>query len=365
VPPSPASDGSGPAASAYPIAGILKWLLEQHGGTNGLPAWNDPHLKSKLESLTSLSRNTVADLLKERRRKEPPRKDTCRSLAEVFRRAIPAIGWEWFRVSSVAELERLVEASAGDGQTISITVPRKSACPLDVLRAKLPGTYVTYRYSIDRSQIRHVAREVIEITERTDQFRFRMSFRTGGHGEEDGTLMWFEGIVLPVGWSLCFTGWETERLRSLFFHWARHSPNTPYHLGMLNSTKREHPYYPIAACTLMIKVEAGPSEKEKERYFEEATRIASFDKIIEEDFGPDALDPIGVFLSNSINTIRADGNALVEAVLRINEDRFEARMRDIYQQALLRGRAPFVRDWKQRSVRPPLRRGSNVPQVGA
>jgi hypothetical protein len=134
---------------------------------------------------------------------------------------------------------------------------------------------------------------------------------------------------------------------------------------MLNSTKREHPYYPIAACTLMIKVEAGPSEKEKERYFEEATRIASFDKIIEEDFGPDALDPIGVFLSNSINTIRADGNALVEAVLRINEDRFEARMRDIYQQALLRGRAPFVRDWKQRSVRPPLRRGSNVPQVGA
>ena len=54
-------------------------------------------------------------------------------------------------------------------------------------------------------------------------------------------------IVLPVGWSLCFTGWETERLRSLFFHWNRNSPNTPYHLGMLNSTKREHPYYPIAA----------------------------------------------------------------------------------------------------------------------
>jgi hypothetical protein len=113
----------------------------------------------------------------------------------------------------------------------------------------------------------------------------------------------------------------------------------------------------------MIKAEARPSEKE--RYFEEATRIAAFDKMIEEDFGPDALDPIGVFLSNSISTIRADGNALVEAVLRINEDRFEARMRDIYQQALLRGRAPFARDWKQRAARPPLRRGGNVPQVGA
>jgi hypothetical protein len=321
------------------IVQILKWLFQTYGARLHLPKWDDALFHLKLAALAGLTANGANNLIHNGVAR--PKTRTREKLADVFKPVIAHIHADWFLLT-LEEFQARAASGPINRVVISVAVPNSSVCSKADLK-KLCGAYVCYRYSIDHTENRCVAREVLQIFENGGHLRFSMSFRTTDGNAADGELMSFEGIILPIGQGLFFVGWEELRGRSLFFRWDRDASLVPYHFGMLSSTKRSWPYYPIAACTVIIKLNYNPANMP--RFLEKVTKIQPFDEIIKNDFGEDAINSMQTFLSNSLDSIRTDGNAREERVLRINEDRFSAKMPELHRAAMAQPKSPLRREW--------------------
>ena len=225
-------------------------------------------------------------------------------------------------------------ASSATKKAISIEVPAagygNSKRTTSKLNDWLCGVYICYRYSFERSIERYVAREVLHVKqENNGTFTFAMSFLPGsGEGSED--IETFEGIVLPFSNSIFFAGWDAHRGRSLFMYRDEGIAWRECRFAILSSTRHSAPYYPVAACTVIIKINQ-KSQVDVLRFMRQATRIRPFNEIIKADFGVGAMEAMRTFIDNTPSNIRTDGNAREEALLRLNLDRFEGRMFDIVE----------------------------------
>jgi len=340
-PPSP--QGSHDADSA--IRAIIRWLVEEYGRYLNVPSWDDEGFLAKFTKTCRLSgqavpRNTVRNLLNGQTR--VPRPNTCTKLAGFFKPVIPHIEPSWFEASSLEQFQTLVHAQPSDRQFVTITVPKNTDFDAGWLSRWLCGVYVCYRFSFERSRERKVAREILHITG-IDQFQFRMSFLIGG-GDSDGeTVEVFDGIVLPIRRSVFFAGWEPHRSRSLHMRLDTADDWRHCRFAILSSTRRQYPYYPVAACTVLIKMNHMPDDIGQ--FMKDATKIRHFNTMIEADFGKPALAPMELFLYNSSHRVNEAGVFYEESTFRLHEERFCGMMPDLHNDALLHAFPPFKKGW--------------------
>ncbi len=158
-----------------------------------------------------------------------------------------------------------------------------------------------------------------------------MSFVPGGE-ESDQDVETFEGVVLPLRESVFFVGWNDHRGRSLFLHrdFARESRDC--RIGILISTRLSNNRAPLAACTVLVKMQREP--KNIAKFMQDTTIIRQFNDIIDADFGENAREMLATFLYNGVQITEIGGKAIPDVILRLNLYRFTAGMPPIYRAAL-------------------------------
>jgi hypothetical protein len=159
-------------------------------------------------------------------------------------------------------------------------------------------------------------------------------------------------VILPLGESLFFAGWNEDRGRSLFFHCDYSAESKNCRIGILTSTRLSNNRAPLAACVVMIKRESPP--KNFAQFVKDVTISLPFDAMIDADFGKGARTWLGEFLSNDPHTIDFEGRIVPDSVLRLNLHRFTAGMPSLYRAALGNKdiAAPFTAEWEQQEESP-------------
>ena len=207
---------------------ILKYLVDKHGAELGLPGWADQDFVSGLSRKTRVSPGTARNF-REGLSNHPQAKIRER-LADLFREVVPHLEPQWLLYEFSGPLRRAGWAQQPkDRKNITLSIPMEGYRQFDRLQKWLCGVYICYRYSFEQSEEKLVAREVLHVKERNGNFWFEMSFVPGGE-ESDQDVETFEGVVLPLGESVFFVGWNDHRGRSLFLHrdFARESRDCRY-----------------------------------------------------------------------------------------------------------------------------------------
>ena len=317
------------SANLPTITLILKYLVDKHGAELGLPAWGDQDFVSGLSRKTRVSPGTARNL-REGLSNHPQAKIRER-LVDFFREAVPHLEPQWLLYDSLKLFADRVEQQPKDRKIITLSIPMEGYRQFDRLHKWLCGVYICYRYSFEQSEEKLVAREVLHIKERNGNFWFEMSFVPGGE-ESDQDVETFEGAVLPLGESIFFVGWNDHRGRSLFLHrdFARESRDC--RIGILSSTRLSNNRAPLAACTVLVRMEREP--KNVASFMRDMTIIRPFNDIIDADFGENAREMLERFLDNGVQRTEIGGKAVLDVVLRLNLYRFTAGMPPIHRAAL-------------------------------
>jgi hypothetical protein len=308
---------------------ILKYLVDKHGAELGLPRWADKDFVSGLSQKARVSPGTARNL-REGLSNHPQAKIRER-LADLFREAVPHLEPQWLLYESLDLFIERVGQEPKDRKNITLSIPMEGYRQFDRLQKWLCGVYICYRYSFEQSEEKLVAREVLHVEERNGNFLFEMSFVPGGE-ESDQDVETFEGVVLPLGESVFFVGWNDHRGRSLFLHRDFAREWRDCRIGILSTTRLSTNRAPLAACTVLVKMEREP--KEIARFMQDTTIIRLFNDIIDADFGVNAREMLESFLDNGVQMTEIGGNAVLDAVLRLNLYRFTAGMPPIYTAAL-------------------------------
>jgi hypothetical protein len=320
-----------PPSSTNPpaITQILKYLVDNHGAELGLPGWDDKDFVSGLSRKARVSAGTARNF-REGLSNHPQAKIRER-LVDLFREAVPHLEPQWLLYDSVELFVERLEQQPKDRKNITLSIPIEGYRQFDRLHKWLCGVYVCYRYSFEQSEEKLVAREVLHIQERNGNFWFEMSFVPGGE-ESDQDVETFNGAVLPLGESVFFVGWNDHRGRSLFLHrdFARESRDC--RIGILSTTRLSNNRAPLAACTVLVKMERDP--KNLPRFMRDMTIIRPFNDIIDADFGKNAREMLESFLDNGVQMTEIGGKTVIDVVLRLNLYRFTAGMPPIYRAAL-------------------------------
>jgi hypothetical protein len=320
---------------------IIKHLIDAHAAELGLPAWTDPDFVSVFARKARISPGTSRSI-RDGLSKGLQSKIRDR-LAELFRDAIPHIEPHWFQLSLPDFIARAQEQPRNK-KRVSFDIPAAGYKNFERLQRWLCGVYVCYRYSFEQSDERLVAREVLSVGDRAGTLLFQMSFVPGG-GEAGQEVNTFDGVVLPLGESLLFVGWNEDRGRSLFFHCDYAAESRNCRIGILTSTRLSNNQAPLAACVVLIKRETPP--RNFEEFIKGATMSLPFEAMIDADFGKGARTWLGEFLSNEPHTIDLEGRMIPDFVLRLNLHRFTAGMPPLYRAALGNKhiRSPFKPEW--------------------
>ena len=102
--------------------------------------------------------------------------------------------------------------------------------------------------------------------------------------------------------------------------------------GLLSSTRLGSNRAPLAACTVIVKMQREP--KNLERFMRDVTVIRQFNDIIDADFGENAREMLATFLHNGDQKSEIGGTEVLDAILRLNLYRFTTGMPPIYRAAL-------------------------------
>ena len=308
---------------------ILKYLVEKYGAELGLPGWNDQDFVSGLSRKVRVSPGTARNF-REGLSNYPQAKIRER-LVDLFREVVPHLEPQWLLYDSLPLFVERLEQEPKDRKIITLSIPLEGYRQFDRLQKWVCGVYICYRYSFEQSEEKLVAREVLHVKERNGNFWFEMSFVPGGE-ESDQDVETFEGVVLPLGESVFFVGWNDHRGRSLFLHrdFARESRDC--RIGILSTTRLSNNRAPLAACTVIVKMQREP--KNIAKFMRDMTIIRQFNDIIDADFGENARDMLATFLDNGVQMTEIGGKEVPDVVLRLNLYRFTAGMPPIYRAAL-------------------------------
>jgi len=318
-----------PAANQPVVTSILKYLIGQYGSGLGLPGWDDQEFVSGFAKKAKISLGTARNL-REGLSSHPQAKIRER-LAGLFREAVPHFEPQWLLYQELQQFIDRLEEQPKDRKTITLSIPAEGFRHIDRLQRWLCGVYVCYRYSFEQSEERLIAREVLHVTQRSGNFSFKMSFVPGG-AETDQDMRTFDGVVLPLGDSVFFVGWNDHRGRSLFLHCDFAAESKDCRLGILSSTRLSSNRAPLAACTVIVKRQSEP--KDMARFMRETTLCRPFDEIVDADFGENAREHLAAFLCNSPPVVEVGGRSVPDTVLRLNLFRFTVGMPPIYRAAL-------------------------------
>jgi hypothetical protein len=102
--------------------------------------------------------------------------------------------------------------------------------------------------------------------------------------------------------------------------------------GLLSSTRLSNNRAPLAACTVIVKMQREP--KNIAKFMRDMTIIRQFNDIIDADFGANAREMLATFLDNGVQRTEIGGKAVLDVVLRLNLYRFTAGMPPLYRAAL-------------------------------
>jgi hypothetical protein len=333
------------------IIAILEWLVDKYGEPLGLPKWGASRLVAELADKSGMTEPGIRNLINGRTKKAA-QIETCNKLQSVFKSEIPHLQARWFQVASLDEFIDRIEHPPPNRRYLKIGVPwagyrdRDKDDTFDNLARWLKGVYVCYRYSFSRSADRGVAREVLWV--RMDgerEFLFRMSFLRD-NSDESSIAETFEGIVLPLGQSIFFAGWDMDRGRALFMRRSFENEMRECRFAILSSTRESGDFYPVAACTVLIKAGIEETEENVLSFMRDATCIRPLDEMISADFGAEHVQQMSTLLDNSPLSVRADNSGVAETVLRVNLDRFRGWMPAILQNAKSTANGPFKKGWK-------------------
>jgi hypothetical protein len=308
---------------------ILKYLVDKYGSELGLPGWDDQDFVSGLARKTRVSPGTARNL-REGLSNHPQGKIRER-LVDLFREAIPHLEPQWLLYEPLELFIERVEQEPKDRKVITLSIPMEGYRQFDRLHKWLCGVYICYRYSFEQSEKKLVAREVLHVEERNGNFRFEMSFLPGG-GEGDQDVDTFNGVVLPLGESVFFVGWNDRRGRSLFLNCDFAPETRDCRFGIVSSTRLNNNRAPLAACTVIVKMQREP--KDVVRFMRDMTITRQFNDIVDADFGENAREMLATFLDNGVQITEVGGKAIPDVVLRLNLHRFTAGMPPIYRAAL-------------------------------
>ena len=307
---------------------ILKHLVDKFGPQLGLSAWDDQDFVSALSRKAGVSAGTARNF-REGLSNHPQVKIRER-LADLFREAVPHLEPQWFQCESLELFRNRIEQQPEDRKVITLSIPASGYLHSDRLRKWLCGVYICYRYSFEQSEERRVAREVLHVRQRNGNFSFRMSFMPGGE-DSDQDVKTFEGVVLPIGESVLFVGWDDHRGRSLFMNRDFAPESRDCRFGILSSARLSN-IAPLAACTVLVKMRREPRAIDK--FMRDMTIIRPFNDIIDADFGEHGRDMMATFLDNGVQMTEIGGKAVRDGVLRLNLHRFTAGMPPLYRAAL-------------------------------
>jgi transcriptional regulator with XRE-family HTH domain len=340
---------------------ILKWLVDNYHEELRLKPWGHPGLIAELARRARVSINTIKNICNGT--VASPRIKSLKGLTRVFGEArdLTQLDAPWFFDSSLEIFQARLKHATGRHRFIRIDIPDAGFGRSDQEQRRLarwlPGVYVTYRYSFERSREFKVAREVMHIKREADTsgghpprdtFSFVMSFLPGG-GDEHEEVEFFEGVALPLENSIFFAGWDTRRGRSLFWYRSAAAEWSGCRFGILTSTRYTEPYYPVSACTVCIKADH-IADNEVHDFMVKVTKIRPFDEIVPVDFGEKAVNAMRISLDNTPAEKDADGKPVDDAVLSLNLDRFARRLPSLVQEARTEKRGPFAAGWKSTKV---------------
>jgi hypothetical protein len=337
---------------------ILKYLVDKYGSELGLPGWDDQDFVSGFARKTRVSPGTARNF--HEGLSNHPQAKIRERLVDLFREAVPHLEPQWLLYDSLQLFVDRLEQQPKDRKLITLSIPMEGYRQFDRLHKWLSGVYVCYRYSFEHSEEKLVAREVLHVEERNGNFWFEMSFVPGGE-ESDQDVETFQGAVLPLGVSLFFVGWNHHRGRSLFVNCDFAAESRDCRFGLLSSTRLGSNRAPLAACTVIVKMQREP--KNIERFMRDVTVIRQFNDIIDADFGENAREMLATFLHNGEQRTDIGGKEVLDAVLRLNLYRFTAGMPAIYRAALSDPglKSAFKLHHAPAAGDTPLKKGSPIP----
>ena len=330
-PPRTKSDRHSRRSSTNPpaITLILKYLVDKHGAELGLPGWNDQDFVSGLARKARISTGTARNF--HEGLSNHPQAKIRERLVDLFRDAVPHLDPQWLLYNSLDLFIERVELQPKDRKVITLSIPAEGYRQLDRLQKWLCGVYICYRYSFEQSEEKLVAREVLHVKQRNDHFSFEMSFVPGGE-ESDQDVETFDGVVLPLGEFVFFVGWNHHRGRSLFMNCDFAPKSRDCRFGILSSTRLANNRAPLAACTVIVKMQREP--KDIAKFMRAMTITRPFNDIVDADFGENARETLAAFLDNGVQMTEIGGKAVLDVVLRLNLYRFTAGMPPVYRAAL-------------------------------
>jgi hypothetical protein len=266
------------------------------------------------------------------------------------------------RIDAPGSTDQLGGEATEDSQVLSLTIPKQEPRLARELVPWLCGLYICYRYSFEVSLEHLVAREVLYVWNDEGTLRFYLWYVRGGD-VPGSKVEAFEGIIVPAGRSLMFVGTSEDRCRSLALQYDSGPGFRFCRFGIMTSTKTRDPKVPVAACTVMIKLEGMPDNwKEWGTSGSGIIGVSRWEEIIEKDFDPNGTkDKVGNgelrvsheewmrrFLDNTPlvdpNTAKAD------SIMRLNMERFGFHMDLIRTNVLAAtgGDVPFGMQWRMR-----------------
>lgn len=348
-----------PPRQPAPFAPKFEMLLEACRHELRLPHWNAADFGRRFSDAAQENWGiaftpSVVTNLREGQTIRPigPNRD---AFAALFRIARPDLRASWFNLELDEFRERLAAATA-DREAFTIYAPKYTGrepgtIPLDELTTWLTGLYVSYRYSYEESDEYKIAREVLYISETEGRFYFRLWYARGGTG---GVVEDFNGVVIPIGKSLYFTGASSDRGRTIVLRQDRGTRTNTCRIGMMTSSKVQKDASPVAACVVMFKLPTPPPDCDwRDLYCSNKAGVVGVfprDVVLREDFmhGSDDLNQATYHVNNHSEAhtfeewmrifvdnvpLRPEaqiGSPIPDGVLRLHLDRFYRVMFDIH-----------------------------------
>jgi hypothetical protein len=344
---------------------IVEHMLQLHGSKLHLPPLSTrSRLADEIAKRTKLSAKLIKNILEGKSGR--PNSKTCERLVQLFS-GVAIVEPAWFLADTFDAFLALLEHQQQLPTPRHVTIQIPTA-PLGLYDEEwICGTYVTYRYSFEAIDDSIVAREVMHVARNGDALNFTMSF--WANSDQPGQIAQrYAGNVVPIGRSVMAFGFNTgtnrhDRARAIFLDDDRGSKALmTCRFGIMTSTRLHGDYAPCCATTIIIRAQWVPPDIDK--FIDEVTEIASFDKIIKTDFGNvrDDLVSFRAFLDN--RPLGAEKSAELAAteglrkgqrdpVLRLNPNRFNRIMPRIVDRVHADDRifAPFKENWRNRPVR--------------
>jgi hypothetical protein len=354
------------------LAKKLKLLVEKCGGDLELFEWGTRDFAGHFERAARdvfgipISETVIKDIVQGRttRLQEPTRS----RLTRLFQKSRPALTAVWWDFDYEKFATRLDKAEPGR-QPYEFSAPvykgdHPGALNPSALADWLNGYYVSYRYSYEESSERKIAREVLHLFQVDGSFRFRLWYSRGG-SNIDRKIETFNGVIVPIGRSLFFTGVSEDRGRTIIMRQEKRRGSLQCRIGIMTSCKVQNDAEPVSACVVMLKLQVEPDAKEwQSKYCAlEAGVVGVFEKrdVLRDDFpGESQLeytnglysekhtfhDWMTTFIDNKPLTPDTHTNR-DDSVLRLHLDRFYHVMPQI-QSAILRDvtcNVPFTSRW--------------------